>query len=886
MKYYPRASYRLQMHSRFNFAMLAEHLDYLQQLGISHLYLSPCLQAVPGSMHGYDVVDHSHINSELGGNYGLDRLSTLLTERKMSIILDIVPNHMAVRCPENPWWWDVLENGPSSQFARYFDVDWHRESDHLSNLILLPVLGNHYGITLEAGELKIEHNQGKFTLHYFENVFPLAPRSLSIILERAYKESGIDEIGYLGGALQSLPHASSRDVERIQRRQRDKVVLFEMMETMCKEVIGFDDAVNNAVSEINKDYDQLDTVIGHQNYKLAFWKLSHYQVGYRRFFNINSLVGLRMEDNRAFLDSHKLVIELVKSDKIDGFRIDHPDGLFAPGEYLARLRKECPEALIVVEKILEQNEQLNPQWPVSGTTGYDFLNLADGLLIDPVGHERLVQIWQEFTGERHDFKSMVYKAKKQVIKKLLGSEINRLAADLALICEKHRRYRDFSHHQLYEALVEVTAGFNIYRTYIAPETGIITESEKSIITAAIEQAQAAKPETGDYIFAFISDILLLKLRGDEESLFIRRFQQFTGPVMAKSLEDTVFYIYNPMTGVNEVGGNPAAPTTTVSRFHEWCQNSSSNWPLTMLTGSTHDTKRSEDVRARLALLSEMPDSWRTAVYKWQKMNAKLRSGDAPDANTEYLLYQTLTGTWPIEKERIALYMQKAVREAKRHSNWANPDQKFEAALSGFIDRIYENNEFISSLTDFARKLSEPGWINSLLQLTLRLTAPGFPDIYQGCEVWNNSLTDPDNRRAVDLESNRELFEELDSMSCREIMNKLSRGLPKLFVIKTILALRKKVPAFNEPDSYRPMEISGTHRAEIVAFMRGNSVITLVPSRHFTRKNRWNATRITLPEGHWQNVFTGQIVDSGACKIKDLLKEFPVAVLADMHQIEE
>ena len=886
MNSYPRASYRLQMHAHFNFAMLAEHLDYLQQLGISHLYLSPCLQAVPGSLHGYDVVDHTHINSELGGNYGFERLAKLLADRKMSIILDIVPNHMAVRCPENPWWWDVLENGPSSQFASYFDVDWHCESDHFSNLILLPVLGDHYGIVLEAGELQIEHVKGKFTLNYFENVFPVAPRSLPIILEQAYKDSGIDELGYLAGALQSLPHASSRDFDKIRRRQRDKAVLFEMMNAMCKDVDGFEEAINKAVSIVNQNHDQLDMLIGRQNYKLAYWKLSHYQVGYRRFFNINSLVGLRMEDDRAFRDSHQLVIELAQKGSVDGFRVDHPDGLFAPTDYLTRLRKACPEAIIVVEKILEHNEQLNPRWPVSGTTGYDFLNLVDGLQIDPAGYEKLIQFWQEFTGETHDFKTLVYRAKKQAIKKLLGSEINRLADDLAQICEKHRRYRDFAHQQLYEALVEVAAGFDIYRTYMEPETGNISETDARAISTAIDRARATKPESGDYIFDFIADILLLKLRGDEESLFIRRFQQFTGPVMAKSLEDTVFYIFNPLTGVNEVGGNPATPATSVKRFHEWCRNTSKKWPLTMLAGSTHDTKRSEDLRARLALLSEIPDHWRTAVKKWHEMNAKLRIGSAPDANTEYLLYQTLAGAWPIEKERIVQYMQKAVREAKIHSNWSEPDQKFETELTGFIGRIYENDEFIGSLADFVGKLTEPGWINSLLQLTLRLTAPGFPDIYQGCEIWNNNLTDPDNRRAVDFVRNLELLKQLAGRSCREIMNDMQHGLPKLFVIKTLLALRNRVPAFNEPDSYQAMEVSGSHHSDIIAFMRGASVITIVPRHHFSRKNRWDATRINIPPGRWQNVFTSQIVDCGTNKIRDLLKEFPVAVLVDLDQTEE
>ncbi|OGK13358.1 MAG: malto-oligosyltrehalose synthase [Candidatus Riflebacteria bacterium GWC2_50_8] len=885
MKFYPRATYRLQMHSRFNFAMLGEHIEYLYQLGISHLYLSPCLQAVPGSMHGYDVVDHSHINTELGGNYGIDRIAKLLADKNMSIILDIVPNHMAVRCPENPWWWDVLENGPSSQFARCFDVDWHTESDHSSNLILLPVLGDHYGIVLEAGELRIEHEQGRFALHYFENVFPMAPRSLSLILELAYKNSGIDELGYLAGALHVLPHASSRDIEKIHRRQRDKAVIFEMLNTMCKEVAGFDGALNAAVAEINQNYDLLDKIIGRQNYKLAYWKLSQYQVGYRRFFNINSLVGLCMEEDQAFCAAHKLAIELEKTGKIDGFRVDHPDGLFAPTSYFNRLRKACPDALIVAEKILEQNEPLNPEWPVSGTTGYDFLNLVNGLFVDKNGYEKLVQIWHEFIGERPDYHELVYKSKKLVIKTLLGSEISRLAADLTEICENHRRYRDFAQLQLYNALIEVATGLAVYRTYIRPETEKVAENEQKVINEAIALAKVRHPELGSYIFDFIAEILLLKLPGEKESLFIRRFQQFTGPVMAKSLEDTVFYIFNPLTSLNEVGGNPCDPVVTVKLFHAWCLNISKKWPLTMLTSSTHDTKRSEDVRARLNLLSEIPDRWAETAKKWQKMNAGFRVAGAPDANTEYLLYQTLTGAWPIEKERVAQYMEKAVREAKVHSNWSDPDQEFETALANFIDKLYASTEFIKSLEGFVDELIEPGQTNSLLQLTLKLTAPGFPDIYQGTEVWDNSLTDPDNRRPVDFAHNLALLKQLENKSCRDLMRELRQGLPKLFIIKKLLELRARVPAFNEPDSYRPIDVMGTRSDDLIAYMRGSSVIVLVPRLNLTRKDRWNGTRIVVPEGRWQNVFTGQPVSAGSNKIKDLLKDFPVAVIADMQQIE-
>jgi len=866
--------------------MVREHVEYLHRLGVSHLYLSPCLQAAPGSLHGYDVVDHSHINTELGGNYGLEQLSKQLAEKDMSIILDIVPNHMAVRCPENPWWWDVLENGPSSQFSRYFDVDWHTDSDHRSNLILLPVLGDHYGIVLEAGELKIRHEHGKFTLHYFENVFPLAPRSLPLILELACNNSGINELGYLAGALQSLPHASSRDIERIQRRQRDKAVVNALLHDMCKSISDFENAINVAVTQINQDYELLDKLIGRQNYKLAFWKLSHYQVGYRRFFNINSLVGLRMEDDNAFSDSHKLVIELANTGKIDGFRVDHPDGLFDPTNYFIKLRKACPEALIVAEKILEQKEQLNPEWPISGTTGYDFLNLVNGLFVAREGYEKLQNHWQEFITEKPDYEELIHDSKQKVIKNLLGSEISRLASDLADLCENHRRYRDFASQQLYQAIAEVAASLDVYRTYIQPETGKVAENEQAIIIEALEQAKSKQPELGGYIFDFIGDILLLRLRGAEEDLFVRRFQQFTGPVMAKSIEDTAFYIFNPLVSLNEVGGNPFEPVTTVNQFHEWCLHISKNWPFTMLTSSTHDTKRSEDVRARLNLLSEIPDKWCTGVKKWRKINAQFRIAGAPDANTEYLLYQTLVGAWPIEKERIAQYMEKAVREAKVYSSWSNPDKDFETALKSFIDHIYDHSEFIESLEEFVSKLVEPGYINSLQQLTLKLTAPGFPDIYQGTEIWDNSLTDPDNRRPVDLNHNFELLKQLENKSCKEIMRELHTGLPKLYIIKELLALRAKIPAFNEPDSYQPLNILGPHNDDLIAYLRGHGVIAVVPCRQLTRKNRWNGTRIVVPEGQWRNIFTHQLINSGPNKIKDLLRDFPVAVLVDYKQIGE
>lgn len=885
LKHFPRATYRLQLNSEFGFAETIACLDYFNGLGISHLYLSPFLQATVGSTHGYDVVDHSLINVEIGGREGFDKLCEKLAEKKMGIILDIVPNHMAISGPENPWWWDVLENGPASQYSRYFDVDWHMDSEHNSNLILLPILGDHYGIVLEKGELKVKYHAGLFTLNYHEHVFPIAPRSISIVLERAYEKSGTREFGFLACALQQLPHASSQDFERIQRRQRDKAVLYDLLVDLCVNYPAVSAVIDEAVDEINNDFDLLDVLIGRQSYKLAYWKLSKYQVGYRRFFNINSLVGLRMEDVHAFNDSHRLVINLEKEGKIDGFRVDHPDGLYDPTNYFGRLRRACPDAHILAEKILEPGEALNPDWQISGTTGYDFLNLVNGVFVDAEGFKKLVGYWREISGDCSEFKELVYQKKKKIITDLLGSEISRLASDLVEICENHRRYRDFASLQLYAAVGEVAANMSVYRTYTQPETGKLVEKDRLQIINAISSAKANLPELGDYIFDFIAEILLLNLRGEREDRFVMRFQQFTGPVMAKSIEDTVFYIYNPLTSLNEVGGNPGNPFVSVSQFHQWCEFMAKNWPLTMLAGSTHDTKRSEDVRARLNYLSMIPRKWFNAVKRWLKINVKYKTDSFPDANTEYFFYQTLVGTWPIAKERIVGYMQKAVREAKVFTNWTDPNEVFENSLITFIDGAFADTEFINSLEAFVKALVIPGHLISLSQLTLRLTAPGFPDIYQGTESWDNSLADPDNRRPVDFSQKMKLLKKLENKDCGEIMHFLEEGLPKLFIIKSILELRRQVPSFNQPDSYKPINALGECSEDLIAFMRGNDVLVIVPCIKLNPRLCGSGDRIIIPEGQWCDIFSRSIFNAGSAKVKDLLKNFPVAVLVKVKEKE-
>lgn len=877
MRKYPQATYRLQLNANCNFKDVLKIVDYLHDLGITHLYFSPCLQATKGSTHGYDVVDHSNLNSELGLKTDFEALCNNLKSKNMGIILDIVPNHMAISGPENPWWWDVLENGPASKHSRYFDVDWQGDSEDRANIILLPILGDHYGLILENSELKLKHQKGKFTLNYHENVFPVAPRSLPIVLEIAYKKSGINEIGFLASAFKNLSHASSGEIERIQQRHRDKAVLEGLLSSLC-ENSNVVKLIDEAVEEVNSDFELLDSLIGRQSYKLAYWKLSKYQVGYRRFFNINTLVTLRMEDKQVFEDSHRLVIRLAKEEIIDGFRVDHPDGLYDPTEYFVRLRRACPDSLILAEKILEKNEKLHSEWPISGTTGYDFLNLTSGLFIDPEGHEKLEKIWREFTGETRSYETLVYDTKIKVLKEVLGSELHRLTNDIVLICENHRRYRDFAAIQLSHALTEVAASMKIYRTYINPESSKISDEAKSIVLKAIDFARKQNPELDSYIFDFISDILTLELKGELEFEFVRRFQQFTSPVMAKSLEDTLFYIYNPLTSANEVGGDPSNPCVSTINFYEWCERISAKWPLTMLASSTHDTKRSEDVRARINILSEVPDEWEQIVSNWKIENAKHKESSIPDANTEYLFYQTLIGCWPISIERISQYMEKAAREAKINTNWFNPNLEFESGLKTFIRNVMNDSDFTKSLTEFLKLISVSSETNSLSQLTLKLTAPGIPDIYQGSEIWNNSLTDPDNRRQVNYNQIIEYFSELNTMNYKEILYSGKDGMIKQFLIKNILNTRKNYSVFNEPDSFKPVKVTGSAKENVIAFLRGLDVMVIVPRLTLKLNDKWGSTKINLPEGKWQDIFTDKIYKAGSNKIRDLVNSFPVSIL--------
>jgi len=879
----PRATYRVQLRPGFGFDEAAALADYLADLGVTHLYSSPYLQAAHGSTHGYDVVDPTRVNEELGGEEAHARLCRRLGEAGLGQVLDVVPNHMAITERGNVWWWDVLENGPSSRFAAYFDVDWDPPQARLRNTVLLPILGDHYGRVLEAGELKLVRKGGKLEVHYHEHRMPVAPGSLDTLLAEAARRCGSPDLSFIADALGTLPLATATDRESIARRHRDKEVLAGQLARLCAENPEIAAAVDAVVEATNADPDRLDELLQRQNYRPAFWRTAGRELDYRRFFDVHTLVGLRMEDERVFADTHALVLRWLAAGVLDGLRIDHPDGLRDPKEYFARLRQAAPTSWIVVEKILEPGEPLPGDWPVDGTTGYDFLNRVGGLFVDPSGQEPLTDLYRELTGESAEWSELVRQKKLLVLSELLASDVNRLAEVFLQVCERHRRHRDYTRFELRQALAEVAACFPVYRTYVRAGTGEVSEEDRRRVDEAIAAAKAHRPDLDPELLDFFREILVLGVRGEPESELAMRFQQLTPPAMAKGVEDTAFYDFHRLTSLNEVGGSPGDFGVPPERFHEECCDSQRRWPQAMLATSTHDTKRSEDVRLRISLLSEIPERWAEAVRRWCERNARHRGEFGPDRNAEYLLYQTLVGAWPISAERLTAYMEKAVREAKVHTSWTRQDADYEKDLRDFVAAVLADPEFVAELEAFVAPLVEPARIHSLSQTLLKLTAPGAPDLYQGTEIWDLSLVDPDNRRPVDYEHRRRLLAELKAASSpEEILRRMDDGLPKLWVVRQGLHLRRSRPrAFGPEGDYAPLRIEGARAWHAVGFVRGGEVAVVVPRLVLWLRGDWKGTAAELPAGRWRNELTGEEVAGGNQPVADLLARFPVALLARM-----
>jgi (1->4)-alpha-D-glucan 1-alpha-D-glucosylmutase len=872
----PRATYRVQLHAGFGFDDVAAIAPYLADLGVSHVYCSPYLQAVAGSTHGYDVVDHRSLNPELGGDEAFERMTRALAAHGLSQVLDIVPNHMATAGRANAWWWDVLENGPSSRYAATFDIDWSDERG--GPRVLLPVLGDQYGRVLEAGDLRLVREGGSFVVRYHEHAAPVSPRTVDLLLGGAAARCGSDELATLAGALGRLPPPTATDRSSVRQQHRDKEVLRSLLERLLREQPGVAAAVDTMVAEVNAEPDALDALLARQNYRVAFWRVATEEVDYRRFFDISTLVGLRMEQPHVFDETHELVLRLVAEGTVTGLRVDHPDGLRDPEGYLRRLYEATAGTWVVVEKILEPGEELPPSWPVAGTTGYDFLNLVGGLFVDPAGEAPLTELHARFTGTSADYHDLRREKKHLVMRQSLAADVHRVTDLAVAVCERHRRHRDHTRSDLDGALRELVACFPVYRTYLHPGRPP-TDTDVAHVVVAAEDAVRRRPDLDPTLFEFLADVLLLRAPGQVEEELALRFQQLTGPVMAKGAEDTAFYCYRRLVSLNEVGGDPARFGTSPDDLHRANRGAAEAWPSTLLTLSTHDTKRSGDTRARIGLLSEVPDQWALAVRRWSSLNEVHKVDGWPDRGAEYLLYQALVGAWPISTERAVAYLEKATKEAKEHTSWIDPDPAYDAAVRAFVTSVLDDDAFVADLASFVGPLVEPGRVTSLAQTLLTLTAPGCPDLYQGTELWDLSLVDPDNRRPVDYDARRSLLDKVAGAGPGDVWDWADDGAPKLWLVHRALAVRRaEAPAFAAGAPYVALPARGDRAAHAVAYTRGDQVAVVVPRLVVGLDGEWGDTTVELPPGRWTDVLGGAQVDGGPVGLAGLLARFPVALL--------
>ncbi len=874
----PRATYRLQLHAGFDFDAASNILEYLRDLGISHVYCSPCLQAAPGSTHGYDVVDPHRVSAELGGEAARLRFGRKLQECGLGQVLDIVPNHMAIMAQQNAWWWDTLENGTLSRYAPYFDIDWNAPEERLRNKIVLPILEDHSGRVVAEGKITLTRSGGTFLIRYYEHRFPVAPESMAGLLGECAQLCASRELAFLADSLAGLPAPSQADWNGLIAHDRNKETIRELLARLCQEQPELARQIDVTIERLNRDPEKMDALLLRQNYRLTRWRTAARELVYRRFFDINTLVGVRVEDERVFEDTHQLILGWLRSGQVDGVRVDHPDGLRDPEQYFERLRRAAPEAWIVAEKILQPGEQIPGSWGIAGTTGYDFLNLAGGLFVDPRGEAPLNEAYRRFTGEQVDFAAVSLQKRLLILRDILGSDVNRLTALLLLICENHSEYRDYTRHEVHEAIREVIARFPVYRTYVRPGSGTISVTDEQVICGAVDAARPGRPDLEKRLFDFLRELLCLRLRGPLEDEFVMRFQQLTAAAMAKGVEDTAFYSYFRLVSLNEVGGNPGRLGVPLEEFHKWCCETQARMPFTLLASSTHDTKRSEDVRARINLLSEIPLAGEEAFARWSAANVRYRSGEIPDRKIEYLLYQTLVGTWPISAERLKQYLRKAAREGKERTSWTEPEAAYEEALEKFADAILADRDFVSDLEKFLEPLLQPAATASLALTLLKLTAPGIPDTYQGMELFGSFLVDPDNRQPVDFELRKRLLRELEGLSVEQIVARGSEGLTKLWTVRQALWVRGRYPhCFDGRGCYQALWSAGPKASSVIAYRRGEDVIAVAP-RLLMNLGNWDDTNLDIPPGHWTNQLTADKLEGGRVEVGALMNRFPVALL--------
>ncbi|MDA8169676.1 MAG: malto-oligosyltrehalose synthase [Nitrospiraceae bacterium] len=963
----PCSTYRLQFNRNFKFTDAKAIIPYLGELGITDIYSSPYFKARPGSLHGYDIIRHDELNPEVGTEAQHAEMCMELKKNGMGQVMDIVPNHMCI-LGDNRWWQDVLENGRSSAYANFFDIDWTPLKQSLREKVLLPVLGEQYGKVLESGELRLNFKDGSFFISYYENTFPVEPCSYELVLRHRLEEleariagsEALQDLMSIITALDHLPPHTETDAEKVRERSREKEVIKRRLSALydsSRPVARFIDenvSIFNGAKENPRSFDLLDALLSRQPYRLSQWKVATEEINYRRFFDVNELAALRVEEPDVFMERHKLVLKLVKERKATGLRVDHVDGLYNPADYFRTLQKEAaaaasgaaeraqikeyvsgelsrqdskPPFYVIGEKILLKGERLPEDWPIYGSTGYDFLNMLNGIFANAESSDQLSETYSRFIGGSVNFPMLVYDEKKLIMESSMSGEINVLGHRLSQLAEKSRRTRDFTVLSLTKAIIEVMACFPVYRTYTTASG--VNDRDRRYVELAVRKAKRMNPAISGSVFDFLKSALLLEYPAeftDEDRAewlnFVMRFQQQSGPVMAKALEDTAFYVYNVLLSLNEVGGAPERFGTSLEAFHGQNIERAKSWPFCLTASTTHDSKRSEDVRARINVITEMPDKWRDAVTEWSRLNKDkktvLDNRPVPDRNEEYHFYQTLLGVWPLDDdprqiaERLKQYNLKALREAKVNSSWVDPDTAYEDAFMAFIDAVLEPGDFLGSFAPFARMVSFYGMLNSLSQVLLKAASPGVPDFYQGTELWHFHLVDPDNRGPVDYKTRIKLFGELKAAEsaqqaaglCKNLLASMQDGRIKFFITWKALNFRKAHENIFMGGEYVPLEAEGTYKENVCAFIKKeNSGEVLVAAPRFYSRlvgpgvlpvgpEVWKDTVLILPEGTrpedqknvFRDVFTqdetaAKKTGNGktAIKLGELFRDFPLCL---------
>jgi (1->4)-alpha-D-glucan 1-alpha-D-glucosylmutase len=950
---FPLATYRLQLHRGFTFAEASRAVPYLHALGITDCYLSPISKAAPGSDHGYDVIDPVVVNPELGGEEAFQEFVRAVHAHGMGVVLDVVPNHMGIGKTLNRWWRDVLENGPSSRYATAFDIDWHPIKRELDNKVLLPILGDQYGAVLENQEMALAYEDGAFVLQYYDHRLPLAPKTWTHILSHRLEQlvaegeqaTSVLELQSILTALKNLLAAGERDPERIAEHYREKEIVKKRLSALMEESEAIRSFVTDNVRIFNgergrsESFDLLDALLNEQAYRLASWKVASEEINYRRFFDINDLAAIRMEEEAVFHESHQLLLQCVRQGLVRGCRIDHVDGLFDPGRYLRQLRELTTPAdgsalFIVVEKILGKDEPLPEVWPVQGTTGYDFLNHVNGLFVAGANEKFFSSFYAKVIGRDDEYADLVYACKQLIMQVSMASEINVLGHQLNGISERDRRSRDFTLNNLTHAIREIIACFPVYRTYVTEGPQTVADRDRAYIHMAVARAKRRNPAISGQVFDFIRSILLkqretrTKENQEEQIRFVMKFQQTTSPVTAKGVEDTAFYRYHRLVSLNEVGGEPEQFGLSVEEFHKRMWERQARWPLSLSASSTHDTKRSEDMRARINVLSELPQEWKLKVSRWTRLNrhhfTDIEGERMPDRNDEYLFYQTLVGAWPLEAmgdetyrefcARIQRYMQKAVHEAKAHTSWINPSPAYDHSVETFVEAALQrtaSNRFLEDFLPFQERVARYGLYNSLSQLVLKIAAPGVPDFYQGTELWSFHLVDPDNRSPVDYAVRAAMTEELRATMqrlgpdraefCRGLFEQAHDGRVKIYTIMAGLEHRRLHPELFHQGEYLQLECGGSRKQHICAFARlyqHQALVAVVPrlvatlnpdSKHPPMGTSvWEDSWIAAPPwptlGEFRHLLTGEIVTAESLNgrrvlpLAKVLNHAPVALL--------